>query len=127
MVALAPFARAEAALAGRLRALHAAGDRPASTLARRTFGAVDWTVAFRWLAERHHLMLAPAQADAVRMALTAPVSILTRRSLAEIAEDEGGNIAKARTGDPKVIPRRTGVKRRKKGAKIKVWHSNRPS
>src|SRR5437868_14638941 len=57
----------------------------------------------------------------------APASILTRRSLAEIAEDEGGNVAKAATGDPKVIPRRTGVKRRKKGAKTKVWHSNRLS
>jgi len=57
----------------------------------------------------------------------APVSILTRRSLAEIAEDEGGNVAKAATGDPKKIPRRTGVKRRKKGSKAKVWHSNRPS
>ncbi len=54
----------------------------------------------------------------------APVSILTRRTLAEIAEDEGGNIKKAATGDPKKIPRRTGVKRRKKGAKAKVWHSN---
>ena len=57
----------------------------------------------------------------------APVSILSRRSLAEIAEDEGGNVKKAATGDPKVIPRRTGVKRRKKGSKAKVWHSNRPS
>jgi len=57
----------------------------------------------------------------------APVSILTRRSLAEIAEDEGGNVAKAKTGDPKKIPRRTGVKRRKKGSKAKVWHSNRAS
>jgi bifunctional non-homologous end joining protein LigD len=57
----------------------------------------------------------------------APVSILSRRSLAEIAEDEGGDIKKAATGDPKVIPRRTGVKRRKKGAKAKVWHSNRAS
>ncbi|HKN83244.1 MAG TPA: hypothetical protein VJW17_07405, partial [Pyrinomonadaceae bacterium] len=57
----------------------------------------------------------------------APASILTRRSLAEIAEDEGGNVAKAATGDPKVIPRRTGVKRRKRGAKTKVWHSNRLS
>jgi bifunctional non-homologous end joining protein LigD len=57
----------------------------------------------------------------------APVSILTRRSLAEIAEDEGGDIKKAATGDPKTIPRRTGVKRRKKGAKAKVWHSNRAS
>jgi len=51
----------------------------------------------------------------------APASILTRRTLAEIAEDEGGNISKAATGDPKKIPRRTGVKRRKKGQKRKVW------
>ena len=53
----------------------------------------------------------------------APASILTRRTLAEIAEDEGGNVKKAATGDPKKIPRRTGVKRRKKGSKKKVWHS----
>jgi bifunctional non-homologous end joining protein LigD len=51
----------------------------------------------------------------------APASILTRRTLAEIAEDEGGNIGKAATGDPKKIPRRTGVRRRKKGQKRKVW------
>ena len=57
----------------------------------------------------------------------APVSIFTRRSLAEIAEDEGGDITQAATGDPKKIPRRTGVKRRKKGAKAKVWHSNKAS
>lgn len=57
----------------------------------------------------------------------APVSILSRRSLAEIAEDEGGNVKKAATGDPKKIPRRTGVKRRKKGSKANVWHSNRAS
>ena len=54
----------------------------------------------------------------------APASILTRRTLAEIAEDEGGNIKKAASGDPKDIPRRTGVKRRKKGQKAKVWHSS---
>ena len=53
----------------------------------------------------------------------APASILTRRTLAEIAEDEGGNVKKAATGDPKTIPRRTDVKRRKKGSKKKVWHS----
>ena len=57
----------------------------------------------------------------------APVSILSRRSLAEIAEDEGGDIKKAATGDPKTIARRTGVKRRKKGSKKRVWHSNRAS
>ena len=55
----------------------------------------------------------------------APASILTRRTLAEIAEDEGGHVKKAATGDPKTIPRRTGVKRRKKGAKAKVWHSKK--
>ena len=53
----------------------------------------------------------------------APASILSRRTLAEIAEDEGGDVKKAATGDPKTIPRRTGVKRRKKGGKKKVWHS----
>jgi len=53
----------------------------------------------------------------------APVSILSRRTLAEIAEDEGGDVKKAATGDPKKVPQRTGVKRRKKGAKAKVWHS----
>ena len=54
----------------------------------------------------------------------APASILTRRTLAEIAEDEGGDVKKAATGDPKKVPPRTGVKRRKKGQKAKVWHSN---
>jgi bifunctional non-homologous end joining protein LigD len=54
----------------------------------------------------------------------APASILTRRTLAEIAEDEGGNVKKAATGDPQKIPRRTGIKRRKKGQKAKIWHSS---
>jgi bifunctional non-homologous end joining protein LigD len=54
----------------------------------------------------------------------APASILTRRTLAEIAEDEGGDVKKASTGDPKKVPHRTGVKRRKKGQRAKVWHSS---
>ena len=33
-------------------------------------------------------------------------------------------VKKAATGDPKSVPPRTGVKRRKKGQKAKVWHSN---
>lgn len=53
----------------------------------------------------------------------APVSIFTRRTLAEIAEDEGGDPKKAATGDPKKIPRRTGVKRRKKGQRQEVWRA----
>ena len=55
----------------------------------------------------------------------APASILTRRTLAEIAEDEGGNVKKASTGDPRKVPPRTGVKRRKKGQKAKIWHSHK--
>lgn len=54
----------------------------------------------------------------------APASILTRRTLAEIAEDEGGDVKKAATGDPKRVPPRTGIKRRKKGQKARVWHSS---
>ena len=59
------------------------------------------------------------------IAETEPFSVLTKRTLAEIAEDEGGNEKKAATADPKKLPRRRGVKRRKKSAKKKVWHSNK--
>src|SRR5262245_27700182 len=54
----------------------------------------------------------------------APVSILSRRTLAEIAEDDGGNVKQAATGDPTKKQRRTGEKRRKKGDKAKGWHRN---
>jgi exodeoxyribonuclease V alpha subunit len=73
-LALAPFARAESGLAARLHTLAATRGR---TPAHRVFGAVNWPAAFGWLAERHRLTLAPEQEDAVRMALTEPVSILT--------------------------------------------------
>jgi bifunctional non-homologous end joining protein LigD len=59
------------------------------------------------------------------IAETQPFSVLSKRTLAEIAEDEGGNVKKAATADPKKLPRRTGIKRRKKTAKKKVWHSNK--
>jgi hypothetical protein len=59
------------------------------------------------------------------IAETHPFSVLTKRTLAEIAEDEGGNVRKAATGDPKTLPRRRGVKRRKQGAKKKIWHSKK--
>lgn len=57
---------------------------------------------------------------------TQPYSALTKRTLAEIAEDEGGDVKKAATADPKKLPPRRGIKRRKKSAKKKIWHSNRP-
>jgi len=53
--------------------------------------------------------------DRGRRNYIAPASILTRRTLAEIAEDEGGNVKKAATGDPKKIPRRTGRQAQKRG------------
>jgi exodeoxyribonuclease V alpha subunit len=73
-IALAPFARAESGLASRLHALQ--GVR-AQTHSASIFGRIAWDAAFRWLAERHRLTLAPKQEAAVRMALTSPVSILT--------------------------------------------------
>lgn len=45
---------------------------------------------------------------------TKPFSVFTKRTLAEIAEDEGGDVKKAATGDPKKLPGRRGVKRKKK-------------
>ena len=56
---------------------------------------------------------------------TQPFSVLTKRTLAEIAKDEGGDVKKAATGDPKGLPRRRDIKRRKKTSKKKVWHSKR--
>lgn len=74
----------------------------------------------QWLLIKHRDYYAADNLDVTELA---PASILTRRTLAEIAEDEGGDIRKASTGDPKKIPERTGVKRRKKGQKKKVWTS----
>ncbi|MCU1268468.1 MAG: dependent ligase [Acidobacteria bacterium] len=72
----------------------------------------------QWLLIKHRDHYAAEGLDVTEVA---PASILTRRTLAEIAEDEGGDVRKAATGDPKKIPPRTGVKRRKKGQKKKVW------
>jgi exodeoxyribonuclease V alpha subunit len=69
---LIPFHRAEVALAGGLvRLLEAPADRLAS------FQAVDWTVALDWLHQSTGMTLAPEQAEAVRLALTQRVAVLT--------------------------------------------------
>ncbi|MDP9372015.1 MAG: ATP-dependent RecD-like DNA helicase [Chloroflexota bacterium] len=74
LLALAPFARAESSLAGRLQSLAgASGEAPVT----RAFREADWAAAFRWLADKHGLTLAPEQEAGVKMALTSPVSILT--------------------------------------------------
>ncbi|SEB93712.1 SF1B family DNA helicase RecD2 [Streptomyces melanosporofaciens] len=71
-VYLVPFHRAEISLAGQvLRLLRTEQDRlPA-------FGNVDWDKALSWLASRTGADLAPEQSQAVRLALTEKVAVLT--------------------------------------------------
>jgi exodeoxyribonuclease V alpha subunit len=69
---LVPFHRAEAALTGGLlRLLDAPGDRLIG------FQTVDWPVALDWLHQTTGMTLAPEQAEAVRLALTRRVAVLT--------------------------------------------------
>jgi bifunctional non-homologous end joining protein LigD len=75
----------------------------------------------QWLLIKHR----DEYAEEGEIAETAPYSVFTKRTLAEIAEDEGGDVKKAATGDPKKLPRRARAQRRKKQAKKKIWHSNR--
>ncbi|MEU8568876.1 ATP-dependent RecD-like DNA helicase [Streptomyces pathocidini] len=71
-VYLVPFHRAELSLAGQLlRLLCAEEDRLAA------FRDVAWDKALAWLAERTGADLAPEQRDAVRLALTERVAVLT--------------------------------------------------
>ncbi|MFI1966106.1 ATP-dependent RecD-like DNA helicase [Streptomyces pathocidini] len=71
-VYLVPFHRAELSLAGQLlRLLRAEEDRLAA------FRDAAWDKALAWLAERTGADLAPEQRDAVRLALTERVAVLT--------------------------------------------------
>jgi exodeoxyribonuclease V alpha subunit len=71
-VYLPPFHRAEQALAGGVLRLRDAGaDRLGG------FARVDWDAAFGWLERTSGTRLAPEQADAVRLALTERVAVLT--------------------------------------------------
>jgi len=71
-VYLVPFHRAEVSLANSLlRLLHAPSERlPA-------FATVDWTAALGWLQTTTGSALAPEQEQAVRLALTERVAVLT--------------------------------------------------
>ena len=99
-VYLPPFYQAERSLARALLRLHAArADRLAA------FAAVDWDTALGWLRSRTGSELAPEQADAVRLALTAKVAVLTGgpgcgksftvRSVVELARAKGATIVLA--------------------------------
>ncbi|WP_329120352.1 SF1B family DNA helicase RecD2 [Streptomyces sp. NBC_01353] len=71
-VYLIPFHRAELSLAGQTkRLLHAAEDRMPG------FQDVAWDKALAWLADRTGASLAPEQEEAVRLALTRKVAVLT--------------------------------------------------
>jgi exodeoxyribonuclease V alpha subunit len=71
-VYLVPFHRAEQSLANTvLSLLHGRDDRMPH------FHAVDWTRALAWLKTRTGADLAAEQAEAVRLALTAKVAVLT--------------------------------------------------
>jgi exodeoxyribonuclease V alpha subunit len=99
-VYLPPFYQAERALAASLLRLLAAGrDRLPS------FAAVDWDKALGWLHRRTGAELAPEQEQAVRLALTSRVAVLTGgpgcgksftvRSVVELARAKGARIVLA--------------------------------
>ncbi|MGG8409500.1 SF1B family DNA helicase RecD2, partial [Streptomyces sp. 12297] len=71
-VYLVPFHRAELSLAGQVRRLLGAEEDRMSG-----FRDVDWDKALTWLAGRTGAQLAPEQRDAVRLALTSKVAVLT--------------------------------------------------
>ncbi len=99
-VYLPPFYQAERSLAhALLRLLAARADRLGA------FAAVDWDKAMEWLRGRTGSQLAPEQADAVRLALTSRVAVLTGgpgcgksftvRSVVELARAKGARIVLA--------------------------------
>jgi exodeoxyribonuclease V alpha subunit len=69
---LVPFHRAEISLAGQLRNLLGSGQDRMSA-----FADVDWDRALAWLKKRTGSDLAPEQEQAVRLALTSKVAVLT--------------------------------------------------
>ncbi len=99
-VYLPPFYQAERSVAhALLRLLAARADRLSG------FAAVDWDKALGWLRGRTGAELAPEQADAVRLALTSRVAVLTGgpgcgksftvRSVVELARAKGAKIVLA--------------------------------
>ncbi|WP_460355126.1 SF1B family DNA helicase RecD2 [Actinoallomurus acanthiterrae] len=71
-VYLVPFHRAERSLANGLLDLLSAGEDRLSA-----FQGVDWDKALGWLRQRTGMDLAPEQEEAVRLALTEKVAVLT--------------------------------------------------
>ena len=80
-----------------------------------------------WLLIKHRDKFAAPESERDIVA-EKPRSVLTRRLLAQIAKDEGGNVAKAATGDPGSAAKRPVRAASRGNAKRKtraVWSSNR--
>lgn len=78
-----------------------------------------------WLLIKHR----DAHASDEDIATTKPRSVVSKRILAEIARDEGGDIRKAATGDPpaeikKLLKEKDPLTRKTRGRRA-VWNSNR--
>lgn len=97
---LVPFHRAEISLANQLRSLlGGSADRMPA------FAGVDWSRALAWLHRRTGAELAPAQEEAVKLALTSKVAVLTGgpgcgksftvRSIVELATAKGAKVVLA--------------------------------
>jgi len=96
-VYLPPFYHSERSLAATLKRLLASGEDRLPA-----FQAVDWTRAFAWLKTRTGADLAPGQGDAVQLALTRKVAVLTGgpgcgksftvRSVVELARARGATV-----------------------------------
>jgi bifunctional non-homologous end joining protein LigD len=92
----------------------------------RTRGRPDDGARSAWLLIKHRDAYAR---DDEEPTVTAPRSVVTRRLLAEIARDEGGDVSRAADGDPPEALRTlladpARLARRKRGRPA-VWHSSR--
>src|SRR6185437_13180150 len=99
-VYLPPFFHSERSLASALTCLHSSGsDR------LKAFQTVDWDKAFTWLKAKTGADLAPEQAEAVKLALTRKVAVLTGgpgcgksftvRSIVELARAKNAKVVLA--------------------------------
>jgi exodeoxyribonuclease V alpha subunit len=76
-VYLVPFHRAEISLAGQLLRLLRTDADKMPAFGNRSDTPVDWTKALAWLARQTGAELAPEQQEAVKLALTEKVAVLT--------------------------------------------------
>jgi bifunctional non-homologous end joining protein LigD len=72
-----------------------------------------------WLLIKHH----DAYASARDVSLTKPYSVVSERLLIDIARINGGNVAKAATGDPPALAIKALKKDVRKQSRKSIWHA----